>query len=139
MKRSGVRAAICIHLGGTATREQQEILATAYCERHGIEPTSLVHHPADALKLIRAGLVDTIVVAYLPADRVGLSEEVTAAGGQLVQARERRSLPAEIIKVILRLFDRGMTVAEISALTDESTGEIRATLLERGRREDRTD
>jgi len=137
---SKARAAICIHLASTASTDQQEKLATAYCERHGIEPTSLVHHPADALKLIRAGIVDTIIVAYLPADRADLAEEVSAAGGELREARkQRRSVPAELVKVILRLFDRGLTVAEIAALTDESTGEIRAALLERGRRESRID
>jgi hypothetical protein len=137
---SKVRAAICIHLGSTATEAKQEKLATAYCERHGIEPTSLVHHPADALNLMRDGIVDTIIVAYLPADRVGLAEEVAAAGGELREARaQRHSVPAAVGKVILRLFDGGLTVAEIAALTDESTGEIRATLLERGRREGRAD
>jgi hypothetical protein len=136
---STIRAAICIHLGGSATEEQQERLATAYCDRHGIEPTSLVYHPGDALKLIRAGLVDTIVVAYLPAERVGLAEEVTAAGGELREARQRHRVPRDLVKVFVRLFDRGLTVAEIAALTDETTGEIRAALLDRGRREERTD
>jgi hypothetical protein len=140
LKQAGAkRAAVCIHLGSTATRDQQERLATEYCERHGIEPTTLVFHPGDALKLIREGLVDTVVVAYLPADRVGLAEEVTAAGGVLREARERRRhAPAELVKVFIRLFDRGMSVAEISALTDETTGEIRAELFKRGRREGRT-
>lgn len=134
-----IKAAICIHLGSTASAAQQEKLATAYCERHGIEPTSLVHHPADALKLIRAGLVDTIVVAYLPSDRVGLAEEVRSAGGEIREARQGHRAPRDLVKIFVRLFDHGMTVAEIAALTDETTGEIRAALLERGRREHRTD
>jgi hypothetical protein len=44
-----------------------------------------------------------------------------------------------VVKIFVRMFDRGLTVAEIAALTDETTGEIRAALLERGRRERRTD
>lgn len=132
------RAAICVHLGSTASAEQQEKLAAEYCERHGIVPTTLVHHPCDALKLIRAGIVETVIVAYLPADRTGLAEEVTAAGGHLREARERkRSVPAELVKVFVRLFDRGLSVTEISAITDESTAEIRAMLLHHRRREER--
>jgi hypothetical protein len=132
LKQAGAkRAAICIHLGSTATREQQEKLATEYCERarHRADHAG-VHIPSDALKLIREGLVDTVVVAYLPADRVGLAEEVAAAGGVLREARERRRVrPAELVKLFVRLFDRGMSVAEIAGLTDETTGEIRAELL----------
>lgn len=136
MKRT-TRAAICIHLGSTATREQQEKLATEYCERHGIDPRTLVFHPSDAIKLIHAGLVDTIVVAYLPTERAGLAEEVQAAGGVLREARHRRaSIPAELVKVFVRLFDRGLSVAEISSLTDSPTGEIRAELFRRGRRQE---
>lgn len=135
MKRSPARAAICIHLGSTATEDQQERLATEYCVRHGIEPTTLVHHPTDALKLIRDGLVDTIVVAYLPADRAGLAEEVTAAGGELREARaSRQRVPRALTKVLVRLFDKGLSVAEIAAITDETTGEIRAELYRHGRR-----
>lgn len=135
MDWKGTKAAICVHLGSTVTREQQENLATAYCASHDIEPTSLVYHPCDALKLIRDGLVDTIVVAYLPADRADLAEAVTAAGGVLREARERRRAPQDIGKIITRMFDRGLTVAEIVDLTGSPSGEIRAELLLRGRRE----
>lgn len=134
MHRKDARAAICIHVGSTATPEQQKKLATEYCDQHGIEPTSLVHRPSDALKLIRDGLVDTIVVAYLPADRAGLAEEVAAAGGELREARERRRVPQDLVKLFVRLFDRGMSVAEIAGITEENTGEIRAQLLRHGRR-----
>ncbi len=135
MKQPKSRAAICIHLGSTATKEQQERFVAEYCERHHIEPTSLVHHPSDALKLIKDGIVDTVIVAYLPADRAGLAEEVRAAGGELREARERRRAPHDLVKIFVRLFDRGLSVAEIAALTDETTGEIRAELLRKGRRE----
>lgn len=135
MNRKGAKAAICIHVGSTATADQQEKLATEYCARSGIEPTTLVYHPADALKLVRDGLVDTIVVAYLPADRAGLAEEVADAGGELREARESRRLPQGLAKVFVRMFDRGMSVAEIAAMTDETTGEVRAALLRHHRRE----
>lgn len=134
---TGSRAAICIHLTGNATHEQQERLATQYCVEHHIEPTSLVFHPADALKLVKDGLVDVIVCAYLPADRADLAEKVEAAGGRLLEARKRRAVPADLGKIFTRLFDRGVSIAEIAALTDESTGEIRAELLRRGRRDRR--
>lgn len=136
MHRKATRAAICIHVGSTATAEQQEKLAAEYCERHGIEPTSLVFSPADAIKLIRDQLVDTIIVAYTPADRAGLAEEVLAAGGELREARPgRRGVPVELVKIFVKLFDRGMSIAEIAALTDAPTGEIRAALFRKGRRE----
>lgn len=133
--RAGQRAAILIHTSSTATQEQQERLATEYCASHGIEPHTLVFHPTDAFKLLRDGLVDTIVVAYLPADRVDLAEEVTAAGGVLREARQRRRVPQDLGRMFARLFDRGMTVAEIAAIADSPTGEVRAELWRRGRRE----
>ncbi|WP_433078818.1 hypothetical protein ACQP1P_38445 [Dactylosporangium sp. CA-052675] len=135
MHRKGTTAAICIHLGSTATAEQQEKLAAEYCVQQGIVPTSLVYHPADALRLVRDGLVGTVVVAYLPDDRAGLAEEVTIAGGVLQEARQRRRIPQDLAKVFIRMFDKGMTVAEIAALTDAPSGDIRAELFRRGRRE----
>lgn len=128
------RAAVFVHLGGSATREQQEALATQYCVRHHLVPTTMVFHPFDALKLVKDGLVDTIVCAYLPSDRASLAAEVEAVGGHLLQARERPRQQLEIGKVFARLFDKGLTVAEIADITDMDTGEIRAELLRRGRR-----
>lgn len=132
---TGGRAAICIHLGSTASQEHQERLATQYCVQHHIEPTTLVYHPADALKLVKDGLVDTVVCAFVPAERAGLADEVTAAGGRLMEARERPRARLEVGNLFARLFDKGLSVAEIAELTEEQTGEIRAELLKRGRRD----
>ena len=128
----GTRAAIYIHVGALASREQQQRYAQQYCERRGYEPTTLVNRPDDALNLVKDGFVDVIVCAYLPRDRHDLARLVAQAGGQLETARGSR-VEYEVGKVIARLFDHGMTVGEIAEVTDKDTGEIRRELFRRGR------
>jgi hypothetical protein len=129
---NAARAAIYVHLQALASREQQERYAQKYCDQHGYTPTTLVFHPDDALRLVKGGFVDVVVCAYLPRDRVDLATLVEKAGGKLESARTSGRIEREYGAVIAKLFDRGMTVAEIADVTDSPTGEIRRELFNRG-------
>jgi hypothetical protein len=129
---TGSRSAIYVHIGALASREQQQRYAQEYCDNVGYTPTTLVFHPDDALKLVRDGLVDVIVCAYLPYDRQDLADLVEKAGGRLEAARAGSRVEQEVGKLIARLFRRGMTVAEIADVTDRDTQEIRRELHRHG-------
>lgn len=126
------RSAIYVHVGALASREQQQRYAQQYCERVGYTPTSLVFHPDDALQLVRDGLVDVIVCAYLPYDRHDLAELVEKAGGKLEAARAGSRVEQEVGKLIAKLFRRGMTIAEIAEVTERDTVDIREELRRHG-------
>lgn len=128
----GPRAAIYVHVGALAPREQQQRYAQQYCDKVGYVPTTLVFHPDDALRLIRDDLVDVIVCAYLPYDRQDLAEMVEKAGGRLEAARAGTRIEQEVGKLIARLFQHGMSVAEIAEVTEKDTQEVRRELHRHG-------
>lgn len=128
----GTRAAIYIHLLALASREQQERYVTRYCELHQLEPSTIVFHPDDALRLVKEGFVDVIVCAYLPRDRLDLADRVRRAGGKLMTARPSSIFKQDFGQMIAKLWRRGMTISEIADVTDSPTGEIRLQLRNRG-------
>lgn len=128
------RAAIYLHLGATATREQQERVCVEYCIGRHYEIVSVVTDVNAAVALVRVGAVDLVVTAYRPSDRDDVVEVLTRRGVRIEEARPGR-VRREFGKLVERLFDRGLTVAEIADITESPTGEIRVELLKRGRGE----
>jgi hypothetical protein len=126
------RAAIYVHLGAEAPRDKQEAVCMAYCEARGYRIYSEVFHLTDALALIRDGTVALIVTAYQPSDRIDIVAAVEAAGGRIENARPGR-IRREVGRMIEKLFDRGLEVAEIADVTGMTTGEVRVELIRRGK------
>lgn len=135
-------AVIFIQLGNVAVAKQTTS-CLGYIRDRGYHLIGFVRaggSPADAVKMVDAGVAQVVVVAYGGRD---LAAEVIAAGGVVEAVHPTPHVveppvpapppaaPRTVPRLLAHLLGKGRTVEQIAAFLDESTQEIRR-ILRRG-------
>lgn len=137
------RAAILLQRGSVPADRQADICGP-YCLEERLKIASIVpaYAPEQAARLVRDGLVDTIVVAFEGRGLAELVVEIADAGGQTIAVHpqprvlnppSRIGAPARwITQLVRRCHKTGMEARQIAALLDEDTTDITSVLLRLG-------
>lgn len=121
-----------IEPGGNEARQQRAVLDLA--TRQAFNVVTICAEPGACAAAVAAGLAEVVLAAVDP--RNGLREQVAAAGGRAVFAREPRMLPT-LRDLLDRALRRGRTPHDIAELLDAETDDVSGLLRRLGLRQPR--
>jgi hypothetical protein len=132
---------VVIFLQRGISERKQEQACLAFCDeqRWRLEHVVPWFAPRDAVKLVRAGLVEVVLAAFASPEVRRLAGDIgDAARVVVVHPRPAvveppaRSVPASLAELVVRWFRRGRTPREIAFDLESSTRDVRDILRRSG-------
>lgn len=147
----GDRAVILLQRG--AAWDKQIAACLEWIEQQRIPWQSVIPHgaPNEAVRLVRSGDVDTVVMAYDSRVAFAVAADIQGHGRVVVVRPEPHEIPGpdpapepkkglpSLVDLILRWTGKGRTVEEIAADIDGDTTDVRAILRRAGKQPPRSD
>lgn len=138
------RAVIFVQKGAPAEKQTTACLKYVLNQRWSMLAIVPYWQPGDAVKLVRAGRVDTVVAAFDSKAVQQLAVEIDGDAEVMVIHPEPKLVEppkqriGTISDLILRWFRRGKTVQQIAIEEDWNTSDVRAILRRHGEDPDGT-
>lgn len=123
-----ILAAILVQLDAPHVAKQQ-VLCLEYALANKLQAIAVCHQAYEALSMVMAGTVAVVISAIDPGG--SLAADLERFGGRLCVVRESRRRRPDADIMVERMYARGLTTVEISAILEEPPEEVRRRRIRR--------